>query len=172
MEPVMNFKQRLNKISTFIFDVDGVISEEKVYFFDDKPIKSFNLKDGYAMQLAVKKGYRLCVISGSRSEALKERLHKLGFHHLFFMQADKLQCYKDFIAENELQDEEILYMGDDLPDWEVMKRVGVPVCPADASAEIKEISVYVSQRKGGDACVRDVIEQVMKCQGKWEISGW
>ena len=168
----MNFKERLNKISTFIFDIDGVISEEKVYFFDDKPIKSFNLKDGYALQLAIKKGYRVCIISGSRSEALKERLTKLGVQHLYFMQHDKLACYKEFIYENNLQDEEIVYMGDDLPDWEVMSRVGVPACPSDASTEIKQISVYVSRRKGGDACVRDIIEQVMRCQGKWEIAGW
>jgi 3-deoxy-D-manno-octulosonate 8-phosphate phosphatase (KDO 8-P phosphatase) len=168
----MNFKQRLNKVTTFIFDVDGVISGEKVYFFDDKPIKSFNLKDGYAIQLALKKGYRICIISGSRSEALKERLAKLGVENLYFMQHDKLACYKDFIYENNLKDDEIIYMGDDLPDWEVMNRVGVPVCPLDASPEIKQISVYVSRRKGGEACVRDIIEQVMRCQGKWEISGW
>lgn len=168
----MNFKQRLNKVTTFIFDVDGVISGEKVYFFDDKPIKSFNLKDGYAIQLALKKGYKICIISGSRSEALKERLARLGVEHLYFMQHDKLACYKDFIDENKLLDEEILYMGDDLPDWEVMGRVGVPVCPLDASPEIKQISVYISNRKGGEACVRDIIEQVMRCQGKWEISGW
>jgi 3-deoxy-D-manno-octulosonate 8-phosphate phosphatase (KDO 8-P phosphatase) len=168
----MNFKERLNKVSTFIFDVDGVISDEKVYFLGEEPIKSFNLKDGYALQLAAKKGYTICIISGSRSEALKQRLIKLGVSHLYFSQADKLQCYKDFIAENELKDEEIVYMGDDLPDWEVMKRVGVPVCPKDAAPEIKEICVYISQRKGGHACVRDIIEQVMRCHGKWEISGW
>jgi len=168
----MNFKERLNKITTFIFDVDGVISGERVYFFDDKPIKSFNLKDGYAIQLAIKKGYKICIISGSRSEALKERLAKLGVEYLYFMQHDKLACYKDFNQENNLKDGEILYKGDDLPDWEVMSRVGVPVCPFDASPEIKQISVYISSRKGGEACVRDIIEQVMRCQGKWEISGW
>ncbi len=168
----MNFKARLNKVSTFIFDVDGVISDEKVYFLGEEPIKSFNLKDGYALQLAAKKGYNICIISGSRSEALKQRLERIGIQHLFFSQHDKLQCYKDFIAEHDLKDEEIVYMGDDLPDWEVMKRVGVPVCPKDASPEIKEISIYISGRKGGHACVRDIIEQVMRCQGKWEISGW
>lgn len=168
----MNFKQRLTRVSTFIFDVDGVISDEKVYFLGEEPIKSFNLKDGYALQLAAKKGYNICVISGSRSGALSQRLKNLGISHLFFSQADKLQCYKDFIAENDLSEQEILYMGDDLPDWEVLKRVGVPTCPADAAPEIKEICVYVSRRNGGQACVRDVIEQVMRAQNKWEIGPW
>jgi 3-deoxy-D-manno-octulosonate 8-phosphate phosphatase (KDO 8-P phosphatase) len=168
----MNFKQRLNKVSTFVFDVDGVISEEKVYFIDDKPVKSFNLKDGYAIQLAIKKGYRICIISGSRSEALKERLSKLGVQHLFFSQHDKEICFDNFILENKLSHEEVLYMGDDLPDWHVMRKVGVPVCPNDAAPEIKEISIFVSRKKGGDGCVRDIVEQVMKCQQKWEITGW
>lgn len=168
----MNFKEGLGKVTTFIFDVDGVISEERFYFFDEKPIKSFNLKDGYAMQLALKKGYRLCVISGSHTESMKDRLHALGIPHLFFRQSNKLSCYESFIQAEKISHDEILYMGDDLPDYEVMKLVGVPVCPADAAHEIKSISKYVSPRKGGEACVRDVIEQVMRCQGTWEIGGW
>lgn len=169
----MNFKQRLNKVSTFIFDIDGVISEEKVYFLGDEPVKSYNLKDGYALQLAVKKGFRICIISGGRPhQPMQLRLERLGVTDLFFAQHDKLQCYKNYIAEHNIAEEQIVYMGDDLPDWEVMKRVGVPVCPADAAPEIKEICVYISPRRGGDACVRDVIEQVMRCQGKWEITKW
>lgn len=168
----MNFKEKLNNISTFIFDVDGVISEERVYFLGDEPIKSFNNKDGYALQLAIKKGYNICIISGGRSLSIQNRLQKLGITELFFSQHDKLACYKDYIATHNLPEEEIMYMGDDLPDWEVMKRVGIAACPADAAAEIKEISIYVSPKKGGEGCVRDIVEQVMKCQGKWEIGKW
>ena len=169
---MVNFKTRLEKVKTFIFDVDGVISEEKVYFLGDEPIKSFNNKDGYALQLAIKKGYNICIISGGRSVAMQSRLQKLGITELFFSTHDKLACYKDYITIHNLNEDEIIYMGDDLPDWEVMKRVGVPVCPADASPEIKEISIYVSRKKGGEACVRDIIEQTMRCQGKWEIGKW
>ena len=168
----MNFKQRLNKVTTFIFDVDGVISEEKVYFMGGEAIKSFNHKDGYAIQLAIKKGYNIAIISGGKSLSIRAHLEKFGIQHLFFAVHDKLSCYKDYIAENNLTDENCLYMGDDLPDWEIMKRVGVPVCPADAAHEIKEVCVYVSPKNGGDACVRDVIEQTMRCQGKWEIGNW
>lgn len=104
--------------------------------------------------------------------AIKNRLEKLGITNLFFSVYDKLQCYKDFISENNLEESKILYMGDDLPDWEVMKRVGVPVCPKDAATEIKEICIYVSTRNGGNGCVRDVIEQTMRCQNNWEIGKW
>ncbi|MBC7863564.1 MAG: HAD hydrolase family protein [Bacteroidia bacterium] len=168
----MNFKTRLNTVNTFIFDVDGVISEEKVYFLGEEPIKSFNNKDAYALQLAIKKGYTICIISGGKSTAIRGRLERLGITNLFFSQHDKLACYKDFIAENNIEENTITYMGDDLPDWEVMKRVGVPVCPQDAAPEIKEICIYISPKKGGDGCVRDIVEQVMRCQGKWEISKW
>lgn len=168
----MNFKTLLHTVNTFIFDVDGVISDEKVYFLGDEPIKSFNNKDAYALQLAIKKGYRIAIISGGKSVAIKNRLEKLGITNLFFSVYDKLQCYKDFISENNLEESKILYMGDDLPDWEVMKRVGVPVCPKDAATEIKEICIYVSTRNGGNGCVRDVIEQTMRCQNNWEIGKW
>lgn len=168
----MNFKEALNNISTFIFDLDGVISDDKFYFFDERPIKSFNLKDGYALQLALKKGYRICIISGSHSEAMKERLEILGISHLYFRQHDKLKCYTDFVSTEKISDEEIVYMGDDLPDYEVMKRVAVPTCPNDAAYEIRSICKYVSPKNGGEGCVRDIIEQVMRCQGTWEIGGW
>ena len=168
----MNFKTLLHTVNTFIFDVDGVISDEKVYFLGDEPIKSFNNKDAYALQLAIKKGYRIAIISGGKSVAIKNRLEKLGITNLFFSVYDKLQCYKDFISENTLEESKILYMGDDLPDWELMKRVGVPVCPKDAATEIKEICIYVSTRNGGNGCVRDVIEQTMRCQNNWEIGKW
>ena len=131
-----------------------------------------NSKDGYALQLAIKKGYRIAMITGGNSQIVKKALQGLGIEDIFLSQHDKLQCYKDYITEHDLKEEEILYMGDDLPDYEVMKRVGLPVCPFDAAHEIKDICLYVSSRKGGEACVRDVIEQVMRSQGTWEIAGW
>lgn len=170
---MLNFKQRLTKISTFIFDVDGVLTDGKVIVTESgELLRNLNSKDGYALQLAIKKGYRIAVISGGNNEPVKKVLERSGITDIFIREHDKLQCYKDYIYTHSLQDDEVLFMGDDLPDWEVMKRVGVAACPNDAATEIKEISVYISDRKGGEACVRDIIEQTMRVQGKWEIGKW
>lgn len=168
-----NFKEKLNRVKTFLFDIDGVITNGQILVFENGEIvRNMNSKDSYALQLAVKKGYRIAIISGSRSEAIKKVLTNLGVQDVYLNQADKLECFKDYIASYQLNEEEILYMGDDLPDYDVMKRVGVAACPSNAAHEIKSICVYISNRKGGEACVRDVIEQVMRCQGTWEIAGW
>lgn len=168
-----NFKSRLKHITTLLFDIDGVMTDGKVYFLPDgTPTRSLNNKDSYAIHLAAKKGYRLVVISGGSSEIIKEALQRLGIEYVFLKQHDKLSCYKDFIAEHALEDKNILYMGDDLPDYEVMQRVGVACCPNDAATEIKEISIYISDKKGGEGCVRDVIEQVLRVRGDWEIAHW
>ena len=168
-----NFKTLLKNISTLMFDVDGVMTDGKVYFFSDgTPIRNLNNKDSYALQLAVKKGYNIVVITGGSSEIIKEAFHRLGIQHVFLKQSDKLTRYKDFIAEHNLEDKEVLYMGDDLPDYEVMQRAGIAACPNDAATEIKELSVYVSDKKGGEGCVRDVVEQVMRARGDWEIAHW
>ena len=168
-----NFKSKLKHISTLMFDIDGVMTDGKVYFFHDgMPIRNLNNKDGYAIQLAKKKGYRLVVISGGSSEIIQDALYRLGFEHVFLKQHDKLTCYKDFIAEHAIEDKAVLYMGDDLPDYEVMQRVGVAACPNDAATEIKELSIYISDKKGGEGCVRDIIEQVMRVRGDWEIAHW
>ena len=168
-----NFKSKLKNITTLMFDVDGVMTDGKVYFFHDgTPIRNLNNKDGFALHVAKQKGYRLVVITGGSSEIIKEALHRLGIEHVFLKQHDKLSCYKDFIAEHSIEDNTVLYMGDDLPDYEVMQRVGVAACPNDAATEIKELSIYVSHKKGGEGCVRDVIEQVMRVRGDWEISHW
>jgi 3-deoxy-D-manno-octulosonate 8-phosphate phosphatase (KDO 8-P phosphatase) len=168
-----NFKEKLNDIKTFLFDVDGVLTNGTVLVMENGEIvRNLNSKDGYALQLAIKKGYRIGIITGGNSQAVKIALHTLGIEDIFLSQSDKLQCYKDYINENQLKEEEIVYMGDDLPDYEVMKRVGIAACPQDAAHEIKEICIYISNKNGGETCVRDIIEQVMRCQGTWEISGW
>src|ERR1700758_4487345 len=163
-----NFKSRLKNITTLMFDVDGVMTDGKVYFFHDgTPIRNLNNKDAFAIQLAKKKRYNLVVITGGSSEIIKDALNRLGIEHVFLKQHDKLSCYKDFINEHNIEDKNILYMGDDLPDYEVMQRVGVAVCPNDAATEIKDLSIYISDKKGGDGCVRDIIEQVMRVRGDW-----
>lgn len=168
-----NFKSRLKNITTLIFDIDGVMTDGKVYFFHDgTPIRNLNNKDGYAIHLAKLKGYKLVVISGGSSEIIRDALYRLGFEHVFLKQHDKLSCYKEFAIENDIKDEHVLYMGDDLPDYEVMQRVGVAACPNDAAQEIKDLSIYISDKKGGEGCVRDVIEQVMRVRGHWEIAHW
>lgn len=168
-----NFKEKLTRIKTLLFDIDGVITNGQILVFENGEIvRNMNSKDSYAIQLAAKKGYHLAVISGGRSEAIKKVLLNLGVKDVYLNQSDKLDCFKEFIASYDLNEDEVLYMGDDLPDYDVMKRVGVPVCPSDAAHEIKEICLYISNRKGGEACVRDVIEQVMRSQGTWEIAGW
>lgn len=168
-----NFKQKLTRIKTFLFDVDGVLTNGQVFLMESGEfVRNMNSKDGYALQLAVKKGYRIGIITGGNSQAVKKALESLGIEDVFLSQHDKLQCYKDYINEHSLNEEEILYMGDDLPDYEVMKRVGLATCPFNAAHEIKEICLYISNRNGGEACVRDIIEQVMRSQGTWEITGW
>ena len=153
--------------------MDGVLTNGQVLIMENGEfIRNMNSKDGYALQLAVKKGYRIAIISGGHSVAVKKALENFGIKDIFLSQHDKLQCYKDYINELGLVEDEILYVGDDLPDYEVMKRVGIPACPFDAASEIREFCLYISSRKGGEGCVRDIIEQVMRSQGTWEIAGW
>lgn len=169
----MNFKQRLTQVKTLMFDVDGVMTDGKVLvMLNGEMVRNMNSKDGYALYLAVKKNYRIVVITGGNNVAVKNSLEKTGIIDIFINQHDKLQCYKDYIHTHDLKDDEVLYMGDDLPDYEVMRRVGVAVCPNDAATEIKDICTYISPHKGGEGCVRDVIEQVMRVQGNWEIGNW
>jgi len=170
---MLNFKQALNNITTFIFDIDGVLTNNTVFVTEQgELLRNMHSKDGYAIHLAIKKGYKLIIISGGNNEAVKKVLERAGVHHIFIRQADKLQCYTDLLIEHSLSDKEIMYMGDDLPDWHVMKRVGVAACPNDAATEIKEICQYISDKKGGEGCVRDIIEQTMRAQQSWEIANW
>ena len=151
-----------------MFDVDGVFTDGSVFLFENgQPVRRMNIKDGYAVQLAAKKGYRIVIISGGRSEGVKTRLKGLGATDVFLGVANKMETFTDYLEEHNIDPATVLYMGDDIPDYSVMKKSGVPVCPADAATEIKEISIYVSPVKGGYGCVRDVIEQTMRVHGKW-----
>jgi 3-deoxy-D-manno-octulosonate 8-phosphate phosphatase (KDO 8-P phosphatase) len=164
-----NYKQKLRNISCFIFDVDGVLTDGSLIVMPTELIRTMNIRDGYAMQAAVNTGYKVIIISGGKSESVKTRLNNLGVTDVYLGVIDKTEKLFDVMTMHDLSAEKILYMGDDIPDWDAMKKVGVPCCPADACVEIKEISIYVSHKKGGEGCVRDVIEQTMRLQGKWVI---
>lgn len=163
-----NYKQLLRQVNTFIFDVDGVMTRGMVFLMPDgEMIRSMNVKDGYALQLAVRKGYRIIIISGGSSESVRQRFEILGINEIHLGVRNKLVVFEKLLADGSMEPEKILYMGDDIPDYKVMQRVGMPTCPADAAEEIKSISKYISAARGGEACVRDVIEQVMRLQGTW-----
>lgn len=172
----MNFKELLPRITTFIFDVDGVLSTNLVQLVPgEEPIRTANIKDGYAMQLAVKLGYRLIIITGGKSKAVEDRYLKLGLTDVYMRSAVKMKDFKEVVEKYDLSMDEIMYMGDDIPDLQVMQEVGVPCCPADAVQEIKKAAVYISDKDGGMGCARDIIEQVLKAQDKWmhdEAFGW
>lgn len=163
-----NYKALLTKVKTFIFDYDGVMTHGNLLLqMDGQPLRFANVKDGFVLQLAVKLGYRVVVISGGFSKSVENRFDALGIKDVFLGVRDKVVVFEEYIKKNQIDPSTIVYMGDDIPDYKVMKKVGVPVCPADAAVEIKEISVYISDKKGGEGCVRDIIEQVLKVQGKW-----
>lgn len=167
----------LKKIKIVIFDVDGVLSGETIAMDDDgQPHRTINIKDGYAIQLAVKLGLRIAIITGGKSEAVRKRYSYLGVTDIIQGAAVKIQAYEALMKQYGIADDEAIYMGDDIPDLEVMRRVGCPCCPADACEEIKQVSKYISQRQGGYGCARDVLEQVLKAQGKWlsnaKAFGW
>jgi 3-deoxy-D-manno-octulosonate 8-phosphate phosphatase (KDO 8-P phosphatase) len=163
-----SFLTKLKDITTLIFDVDGVLTDGTVFVTETgEQSRAFNIKDGYAMQLAVKCGYNVCAISGSRSKTAIYRLNSLGVKDVFLGAHVKADKFKVYIEEKSIRATNVLYMGDDIPDLGVMKLVGLPVCPADAVEEIKAISAYISPFLGGRGAARDVIEKVMKVQDKW-----
>ena len=164
-----NMLQLLNSITTFVFDVDGVLTDGSLFLFPGgEMVRRMNIKDGYALQLAIKKGYHVVIISGGFSELVKERLEKLGVSQVFMSVHDKKLILEEYMSAHGLTKEQILFMGDDIPDLEVMGAVGLACCPNDACIEIKELSKYISPLKGGMGCGRDVIEKVMKLQGSWQ----
>lgn len=163
-----SFLTKLKDITTFIFDVDGVLTDGSVFVTETgEQSRAFNIKDGYALQLAVKCGYNVCAISGSRSKTAIYRLNSLGITDVFIGAHVKINKFKDYLESKHILPANVLYMGDDIPDLGVMKLVGLPVCPADAVEEIKAVSAYVSPLGGGKGCARDVIEKVLKVQDKW-----
>lgn len=162
------FLEKLKDITTFIFDVDGVLTDGTVIASESGDLlRSFNIKDGYVLQLALKKGFNICIISGSGGKATEKRFENLGLPHVFLKVSDKVAVFEEYLAANHISAKEVLYMGDDMPDYYVMQLVGIATCPNDAVDEIKQISHYISPKKGGEACVRDVIEKVLKAQQKW-----
>lgn len=164
----MNVLELFKKISTFVFDVDGVLTDGNLIVMPDGlMVRRMNIKDGYALQLAVKRRYNVLVISGGASPEVKDRLNKLGVENVWMQVADKKSVLENFMHQNNLQQSEVLFMGDDIPDYEVMNYVGLPCCPSDSAVEIKQISKYISPLSGGNGCAREVIEKVMKLRGDW-----
>ena len=163
-----NFKEGLLNIKAFIFDIDGVLSLQTISLNAfGVPNRTVNLRDGYALQLAVKKGYHIGIISGSNSKEYLKRLRLLGIREIYLNSRAKKDHYLSFRNKYGLRDDQILFMGDDIPDYEVMKLAGVPACPSDADSEIKQVASYISDKKGGEGCARDVIEQVLRLHNNW-----
>ena len=162
------FKERLQSVKAFIFDVDGVLSKDTSPLDENgEPVRTANIKDGFAIRAALKAGFNVGIITGANTQRVKLRYKKLGVEHIYINSFNKTECLEDFCEKTGIAKNEIIYMGDDLVDYEIMTEVGVSVCPQDAVPEIKAISQYISDKNGGEACVRDVIEQVMRSQQKW-----
>ena len=165
-----NFKVRLQSVRCFIFDVDGVLTNGTLLVMKDELHRTMNIKDGYAMKEACKAGYKVCIISGGKSESVRKRLEALEISEIHLGVDNKKEKLDEIMRKYKLSLTEILYMGDDLPDYEVMKICGLPCSPSDAAPEIKSLSLYISPMKGGEGCARDVIEQVMRLHNKWPYS--
>ena len=164
---MISYKEKMNHVNTFIFDVDGVLTDGSVFLFEREYVRVLNSRDGYALQHAVKMGYRIFVITGGSSTRLEERLKGLGVTEVRLHSSDKLKVYRELQEKYGFEDREVLYMGDDIPDYEVLQTAGVSTCPMDADAEILKIADYQSPYSGGRHCVRDVIEQTLRVQGNW-----
>ncbi len=167
----------LTRIRAIIFDIDGVLSSETITLADDGiPHRTVNIKDGYAIQLAMKLGLRIAIMTGANVEAVRLRYAALGVEDIHLACAVKIKTYEAFLERYGLSDDEVMYMGDDIPDLEIMRRVGCPVCPKDACTEVREASLYISDRCGGHGCGRDVIEQTLRAKGLWQMNatafGW
>ncbi|WP_281987358.1 KdsC family phosphatase [Aquimarina aggregata] len=163
-----SYKEYLQHITTFIFDVDGVLTDGTVLVHTDgQLLRTMNIKDGYALKAAVQQGFNVCIISGGKNEGVRQRLKNLGIKDIYLGAHQKVEQLEEYLKLHDIKTQNVLYMGDDIPDIPVMKIIGLPSCPQDAVAEVKEVSKYVSYKKGGKGCVRDVIEQVLKVQEKW-----
>ena len=163
-----NFKEDIARVDAFVFDVDGVMTDGGIIPTPDGDfIRRYDAKDGYAVAYAIREGYKVCVISGGRGEMLRRRLEMLGVTRFYLNCMDKTAAIEEFISDYGLNAENMIYMGDDIPDLECMRKVGIPVCPADAAMEVIEASRYVSEFNGGHGAVRDIVEQVLRAQDKW-----
>lgn len=164
----MNYKAKLHEIKAFVFDYDGVISDGNIWSANDTIIvRSGNVKDGYAMQYALRKGYLIAILSGGSGDSIRSRMKMLGVEDVYLGSHRKKEIFEDFLKDKQLLPEQVLYVGDDIPDYDVMRLAGVAACPADAAEEIKAVADYISHKNGGCGCVRDVIEQVLRLQGQW-----
>ncbi|WP_395802836.1 KdsC family phosphatase [Daejeonella sp.] len=162
------FLEKLKHIKAIILDVDGVLTNGMLILTESgEQLRQFNIKDGYALQLAVKRGLKLAALSGAQSKGVEYRLKGLGIEDVFLGLDSKIEVYNKYLLENDLSPEQVLFVGDDMPDLQVMKLAGLAVCPADAIEEIKAISHYISPKNGGEGCVRDIIEKVLKIQNLW-----
>ena len=163
-----DLSEEFKKIETFIFDVDGVMTDGTIILTSaGDALRKMNIKDGYALQLAKKRGYNIAIISGGSSETVRKRFHGLGIYDVYLKAENKVEVYKEFKLTYDISDETTLYMGDDIPDYQVMNLMGLPCAPNNAAVEIKSIAKYISEFNGGEGCVRDVIEKVMRAQNKW-----
>lgn len=166
----MNILALFKTVTTFVFDVDGVLTDGNLLITPEGDwLRSMNSKDGFALQLAVKQGYNILVITGSKSDPVAARLKKLGIHDIHQEVKDKASLLRGYVNKKNLQSGEILFMGDDIPDYSAMKLCGLPTCPADAATDIRQISLYISPFCGGKGCVRDVIEKVLKLNNHWQL---
>lgn len=167
----MNLLEQFQKVKAFVFDLDGVLTDGSLIILPGQEfVRTMDIKDGYALQHAVKKGYHVVIISGSVSKPCAERLEYLGIRNVFMKVKDKEEVLAQYILANNLTWDEVLFMGDDIPDLEVMKQVGLSCCPLDAVAEIKAVSNFISTKNGGKGCVREVIEKVLKLNNDWVVS--
>ncbi len=162
-----SYKKRLNDITTFIFDVDGVLTDGSISLLKNEMVRNLNSRDGYAIQYASKMGYRIFIITGGNSKQVEITLSNLGVTEIYMKSYNKLKVYNEIKSKYNIKDINVVYMGDDIPDYKVMQIVGLSACPQDAATEIKEVSHYQSPFKGGRHCVRDIIEQVLRVQKKW-----
>jgi 3-deoxy-D-manno-octulosonate 8-phosphate phosphatase (KDO 8-P phosphatase) len=166
-----NYKILLNKVTTFVFDVDGVLTNGKILVTTEGEMyREMNTRDGFAMKYALLKGFKIGIISGGTNLGVKKRLEDLGVNKVYLGIHEKDIAFDDFVNSYNINPEEVLYMGDDIPDMSVMERVGVATCPQDAVPDVKRIADYVSHKNGGDGCVREIVEQVMRVQNKWMFS--
>jgi len=163
-----NFKELLPKINSFVFDIDGVLSDGSILITENGgQLRTMSTRDGIAITMALKKGYNIAIISGGRDESVIHRFKYLGINDVFLGVKDKVETLHQYFATKNITSKNVLYMGDDVPDYHAMLECGVKTCPKNAAIEIKNIADYISDKDGGHGCVRDIIEQVMRCNGHW-----